>query len=355
MQLVAVLLLLVLMSACGALPVPAQPISPPVASTAGAGPVRLWQDAAIFDAVRELAGAARQRLLVEMYEFGRRDLALLLRAAAERGVDVRLVYDPSVAQTVATVAALHAAGLPVRAYPLDDRRHQIDHVKLVVADGTALVGGMNWGTGSAANHDYALETVAAEAVARLKAIFEQDWAIAGGHPGPPAAASSDDVVQTSPGGEIRARLLALAGSARQVIDAELFVLTDHDVLAALAAARRRGVRVRVLLDPGQDVNRPVTAQLARAGVEVRFYPVPKGAKLHAKAGLFDGDLLLGSANWSASGLNVNHELDMHTDQPAVVAAFRARFDQDWTKAGGVFVANAPGAMNATNTRSVQLR
>ncbi len=335
MQLLAVLLLLILMSACGALPVPAQPPPQPIASATGPGPVRLWQDSAIFDVVRDVLGSARRRVLIEMYEFGRRDLALLMRAAAQRGADVRLVYDPSVAQTVVTVAALRAAGVPVRAYPLDDRRHQIDHVKLVVADEAALVGGMNWGTGSAANHDYALETVAAEAVGRLQAIFEQDWALAGGHPGPPAATSTTDVVQTSPGGEIRARLLDLAGSARQLIDAELFVLTDRDVLAALASARRRGVRVRVLLDPGQDVNRPSAAQLARAGVEVRFYPVPKGAKLHAKAGLFDGDLLLGSANWSASGLSVNHELDMHTDQPAVVAGFRARFDQDWSRAGEV--------------------
>ncbi len=339
MQLVAVLLLLVLLSACGALPRPAAVPAPlpPVAAPAGDN-VSLWQDAAIFDAARRLMGSARERLLVEMYEFGRRDLAQLLRGAVERGVEVRVVYDPSVAQTAVIAAGLQAAGVAARAYPLDDRRHQIDHVKLLLADGAALVGGMNWGIASAANHDYALLTSAGAHLDRLRAIFEQDWSLSGGQAASPLPASSGDVVQTMPGAEIRARLLALLAQARELIDAEVFALTDPEVLAALAAAHRRGVRVRILLDPGQDVNRSPAARLAAAGVDVRFLPMPGHAKLHAKAGLFDRDLLLGSANWSRSGLGVNHELDLHSSAAQVVAAFAARFDRDWASAG---VLNSP--------------
>jgi phosphatidylserine/phosphatidylglycerophosphate/cardiolipin synthase-like enzyme len=64
---------------------------------------------------------------------------------------------------------------------------------------------------------------------------------------------------------------------------------------------------------------------------VRWYPVPVGALLHAKIGLFDGLLVLGSANWTLSGLGVNHELDIETRDPQAVAAYAARFELDWAR------------------------
>jgi phosphatidylserine/phosphatidylglycerophosphate/cardiolipin synthase-like enzyme len=69
-------------------------------------------------------------------------------------------------------------------------------------------------------------------------------------------------------------------------------------------------------------------------VEVRWFPIPKGALLHAKIGLFDGELVLGSANWTLSGLGVNHELDIETGDPRAVAAYATRFEADWSLAGG---------------------
>src|SRR5919199_2463539 len=303
-----------------------QPPGRPAASTPSASLVRLWQDATIFDVARRLLDGAKTRLWVEMYEFDRPDLAAAMEAAKVRGVDVRLVYDPSVPQTLATALRLAGHGVAARAYPLDDRRRQIDHVKLVLADQAALVGGMNWGRNSAANHDYALEVPSGDS--RLVSIFEQDWSFAAGQlpATPPPAARS---VQTAPGEEIRAALTRALRRARVSVRAEVFVLTDVDVMHELAAAARRGVSVRVLLDPRQDVNRPSRLLLRQAGVEVRWFPAPKGSKLHAKAGLFDGRLLLGSANWSFGGLSVNHELDLEIEEPLTAERFRARFDADW--------------------------
>jgi phosphatidylserine/phosphatidylglycerophosphate/cardiolipin synthase-like enzyme len=328
-----VVLLALLVAACGVRP-PAGP-APPWPPAAAGDHLRLWQDASIFTCVGQLlAGAgAGQQLWVEMYEFGRSDLALALRQARDRGADVRVIVDRTVPQSARTADRLAAAGLAVRAYPVDDHRHQIDHVKLLLTARSAVVGGMNWGRTSAANHDYAFQTWSVEVLGRLRAIFEQDWALAGGQPAP-LPESAGAVAQTSPGEEVRARLDADLRAVRRSVEAEVFVLTDPDAIAGLAAVRRRGARVRVLLDPKQDVNRPSHDLLRAAGVEVRWFPVPAGAKLHAKAGLFDGRrLLVGSANWSQSGLSVNHELDLESDDARAAAAFARRFEQDWSTSG----------------------
>jgi phosphatidylserine/phosphatidylglycerophosphate/cardiolipin synthase-like enzyme len=294
--------------------------------------VRLWQDASIFQLVGGLIGSAHVRVLVEMYELGRDDVLKQVGEAVGRGVGVRVITDPTVGASRRSATVLDSLGVPQRAYPVDDGRHQIDHVKLLIVDEEAAVGGMNWGKHSDHNHDYVLETRVAIDLDRLVHIFDQDWTFAGGQPAPLEAVAGE-VAQTAPGAEIRSMLEeALRGAERQVL-AEVYTLTDPEVIAELVAAHRRGVTVRVLLDPNQAYNLHGYAVLRSGGVEVRWYPVPRGVLLHAKIGLFDGELVLGSANWTLSGLGVNHELDIETADPDVVAAYSARFAADWARSG----------------------
>jgi phosphatidylserine/phosphatidylglycerophosphate/cardiolipin synthase-like enzyme len=303
---------------------------------AGSGrsePVRLWQDASIFRLVGRLIESARTRILVEVYELGRPDIVVSLGARRALGVDVRVITDPTVVASRSSAEWLDSLGVPERVYPVDDGRHQIDHVKLLIADGEAVVGGMNWGAHSDRNHDYVLETRVAGEVGRLVAIFNQDWGLAGGRPAPLAAAAGA-IAQTAPGEEIRAMLESALAQARQRVRAEVYTFTDPQTIAGLAAAKRRGVDVRVLLDPNQAYNRHGYEVLRAAGVDVRWYPIPRGALLHAKIGLFDAVLVLGSANWTLSGLGVNHELDVETSDAAAVAAFATRFEADWSLSGG---------------------
>lgn len=317
-------------------PLPEAPIAKVAQVPAGSGrpePVRLWQDASIFTLVGGLISSARRRVLVEVYELGRSDLVLALGAQRARGVDVRVITDPTVVASRHSVEWLDRLGVPERVYPVDDGRHQIDHVKLLIADDEAVVGGMNWGTHSDRNHDYVLETRVAAEIGRLVDIFGQDWGLAGGTPVPLAAAAGE-IAQTAPGEEIRTMLEgALALATRRAL-AEVYTFTDSETIAGLAAAKRRGVDVRVLLDPNQPYNRHGYAVLRAAGVDARWYPIPRGALLHAKIGLFDGELVLGSANWTLSGLGVNHELDIETGDPDTVAAFATRFAADWSRSGG---------------------
>ena len=328
------LLLAVCMLACSG-PPPATPLAQAAQEPAGSGrpePVRLWSDASIFTLVGGLIGSARQRVLVEVYELGRADLVVSLGASRARGVDVRVVTDPTVVASRSAAQWLDELGVPERAYPVDDGRHQIDHVKLLVADGQAVVGGMNWGAHSDRNHDYVLETGVAAEVGRAVAVFEQDWRLAGGRPAPLAAAFGA-IAQTAPGEEIRAMLEAALKAARAWVLAEVYTLTDPATIAGLSAAKRRGLDVRVMLDPNQPYNRHGYEVLRASGVSVRWYPVPRGMLLHAKIGLFDGVLVLGSANWTLSGLGVNHELDIETRDPHAVAVYGSRFESDWSRSG----------------------
>ncbi len=310
-----------------------QPITPVAAVSGRPEQVRLWADAGIFGLVGGLIESARSRVLVEMYELGRRDLVQALGAARDRGVDVRVITDPTVTASRTSASMLDSLDVAERVYPVDDSRHQIDHVKLLITDGEAVVGGMNWGAHSDRNHDFVLETRETAALNRVVAVFEQDWALAGGEPAP-LGAGSGEIAQTSPGEEIRTMLDAGLSGARRRVMAEVFTLTDPEVIALLVAAQRRGASVRVLLDPNQPYNFHGYSVLRSSGVVVRWYPIPRGALLHAKIGLFDGELVLGSANWTLSGLGVNHELDIETADPQAVAAYAGRFESDWAKSAG---------------------
>ncbi|TMD21444.1 MAG: hypothetical protein E6I98_02165 [Chloroflexi bacterium] len=311
------------------------PLAPtPAVAAAGiqmSEPVRLWQDASIFQLVGGLIAHAKYRVYVEMYELGRRDIVSVMAGDRLGGADVRVVTDPTINASRVSLDALQRSGVAARFYPVDDTAHQIDHVKLLIADDKAVVGGMNWGAHSDRNHDYVLETSDAVEVDRLLRIFEQDWALAGGQPRLVPVDMASRVAQTAPGEEIRHLLAAALRSARVRVWAEVYTLTDPDVLLALASAHQRGVDVKVLLDPSQSYNRHSFDGLRSAGVPVRWYPVPPGTLLHAKIGLFDSELLLGSANWTYSGLDVNHELDVETQDPQAVAAYESRFRLDWER------------------------
>lgn len=297
-------------------------------------PVKLWQDASIFRLVSDLIAHARKRVYVEMYELGRPDLVRALAAERAGGAAVRVVTDPTVDASRASYDWLQRYGVDTRFYPVDDSARQIDHVKLLIADGAAVVGGMNWGLHSDRNHDYVLETSDVVEVDRLVRIFDQDWSLAAGAPQLVSFDPASRVAQTSPGEEIRGMVMGAFSAASMRVWAEVYTLTDPDVLLAFASAYRRGVDVKVLLDPSQPYNRPSFDELRSAGVPVRWYPVPIGTLLHAKIGLFDGLLVLGSANWTYSGLDVNHELDIETKDPQAVAAYGSRFNEDWARSPG---------------------
>ena len=318
-------------STTAALALPRAAVTAPI--TTGADQLLPLPDGpAAFAAITEALRHARRSIDLELYEFQRLDLAAMLLDAHDRGVAVTAIKDPSERSSRTVWAELEQGGVHVLAFPIE--RRTIDHVKLLLVDGAqAIVGGINWGTASARNHDFDV-LATGPVVANLERVFLQDLALAG-EPAvipPPAADRGIQVLVTHPGDGIRAAALAAIAAAHDSIDIEMFVLSDRLVIDALVAAAHRGAQVRVLLDPTQPQNADALTVLRGAGARVRFYAQAGDELLHAKLGIFDRDtVLFGSCNWSRSGFTRNHELDLLIRDRSLARVFLGRVDLDWAE------------------------
>jgi len=312
-------------------PASAPLLGPAPSVSVGADDVTLLRSGpATFATIASLIGSAHSSVHIEMYEFGRDDLANEVIAAHARGVDVTVIDDPSELNSAATTQRLRMNDVDVVDYPV--RKLMIDHVKLLVVDGSiAVVGGINWGVASVANHDYDA-LIRGPAVHNLDRVFERDLVTCGRF-----AAVTDPVpdpailvAATLPATDIRPLALAMLEHAHTSLSLELFVLTDTGIVHALEAAHQRGVSIHVLLDPSQGSSEPSAAALAAAGVPPRLYR-SHGELLHAKAIVADsGAILFGSANWSGGGFARNHEVDIELpSSPAIAAQMEAQMTLDW--------------------------
>ena len=210
-----------------------------------------------------------------------------------------------------------------------------NHRKLIVADSrdgySALVTSFNPHDGSSAHGNVALR-FSGPAVQDILACersvpgMVQDVLPACSAPIISPCPDSDVRVQVLTEGRIKKAVLAELGKVGggDRVDLVMFYLADRQVVRAMIKAKRRGARLRVLLDPNKDAfgrvkngipNRQAAAVLVGAGVAVRWANT-RGEQLHAKMVLVEraggeGFLLLGSANFTRRNLDdYNLELDV---------------------------------------------
>ena len=221
-----------------------------------------------------------------------------------------------------------------------------DHRKLVVADDgqgglTAVLGSASpldresgWSNAAVRISGAALPALVASelAVARFSGWRGADAAFAAA-PGAaacsgPAPADGDFAAgaavhaQLLTEGEIREALLAHtdAAVAGDTIDIAAFRFAERGVVESLLAAARRGVSVRLILDPGEDAsgahgagaglpNQPLAAELvsrSNGAIHVRWYRT-HGERFHSAVALvYDRQrawLSVGSANFTRRSLN----------------------------------------------------
>ncbi len=103
------------------------------------------------------------------------------------------------------------------------------------------------------------------------------------------------------------------------------------LIADLADASRRGVRVRAVLElagwniENSEQNRDVWSLLRDSGVELYVDPVDKTS--HSKLIIVDGKYtVVGSSNWSYYSLDVNHEANVVVNSAPAAKRFRKFFE-----------------------------
>ena len=150
-------------------------------------------------------------------------------------------------------------------------------------------------------------------------------------------------------------LSTLLRGAEHSIDVMVYLLTSQEVVRELAAAQRRGVRVRVLLEEepvgGGDSNRVAAQELTPAGVAVRW-AAPTFRFTHAKVILVDGaQAAIMTLNLTASSFRSNREFAVIVEDPSVVAALGELFESDWERVSPP-IFDLPLVISPANARRV---
>jgi phosphatidylserine/phosphatidylglycerophosphate/cardiolipin synthase-like enzyme len=130
----------------------------------------------------------------------------------------------------------------------------------------------------------------------------------------------------------------LISRARISIDMAAYVLTERRVLDALEAAAKRGVKIRIYLDPEQPGGRDAAGgrvqQLLRGGNVAARVKAQGLEYMHMKAFHVDGRWLrTGSTNFSFAGEHRQDNDIIVIESRDVAGAFAQQFEQLWTRAG----------------------
>ena len=146
----------------------------------------------------------------------------------------------------------------------------------------------------------------------------------------PARAGGQLSLITEPQAGITPLLRAIRG-ARHLVELVMYEDEDGQVDAALAAARARGVSVRVLLNGGYTtaVNEPAYRYLKAHGVPVRWTPT-YFALTHQKSLVVDGRAYILTFNFTPQYYSSDRDFGVVDGNQADVAAIEQTFTADWT-------------------------
>jgi cardiolipin synthase A/B len=299
-----------------------------------------------YRAMLDAIGGARRGIMLATYIFdndriGRR-FAEQLRAAHERGVEVRVLIDGigarysrrSMLTHLRRLGVRSAAFLPIhlpRSLAIFNLRN---HRKLLVVDGeTGFTGGMNIRRGHCRSDPgrHPIQDlhfrIEGPVVEQLQAVFAEDWAFATGEQlsGPawhvPGTAVGTSPCRALPDGPdedfevLRFTLLAALAEAREhVTIITPYFLPDVGLLSALKTAALRGVQVDLMLPRRGNLrlvewaSNPLHAELVERGCRIWLTPPPFN---HSKLMLVDGCwVLFGSGNWDPRSLRLNFEFNL---------------------------------------------
>lgn len=338
--------------------------------------VVLLQDGpATYEAMFAAMRKARNHINLETYifeddEIGRKFADLLLEKQGQ-GIQVNLIYDSVGALNTPKpfFDRLRQAGVAVVEFnpvnPLAAKKgwqiNKRDHRKLLVVDShTAFLGGINisgvYSSGSTVRHGGATGDqsvswrdthvqIEGPVVADFQKLFIETWDKQKGEPlavkeyFPPLKPRGNEIVRAigsaadEPPSLIYLTLIsAIANAEKQVHLTNAYFVPDFQLLAALTAAARRGVEVKLILPSQTDMalvfhaGRSHYSELLEAGV--RIYE-RRGVLLHSKTAVIDGVWsCVGSTNLDWRSFLHNDELNAVVLGPEFARQMQAVFDQD---------------------------
>jgi cardiolipin synthase len=337
------------------------PTAPPSTVPVGDGEVTTYTFGTdLYDDMLAAIDGAQRQVLLETYiwkadEVGQR-FKTALEAAAARGVEVFLIYDAFANLVVSPRFKRFARPIKVLRYPVyaagwrpfDLRRYGRDHRKiLVVDDAIGFVGGYNIGEAYATEWRDTHVRITGPAVWDLKRAFADFWNLNRRRRFRPSERPL--LLETASTWEptirlhrnvprlwmfpIRSMYLeAITRASRNVWLTTAYFLPDPDFAAALTAAARRGVDVRLLIPAKSNhvvsdwISRGYFAQLLDAGVRVLRY---RDAMVHAKTATIDGTwTTVGTANIDRLSLTGNYEINVEIIDPDLAASMEEVFRVD---------------------------
>ena len=281
----------------------------------------------------------------------------VLAAARDRGVDVRILIDgvgqhyarPSAVRLLKRAKLNVRLFLPLRLIPPAIHLNLRNHRKILVVDSeVAFTGGMNIGGRHVACDDgsYIMTDVHfrlhGPVVSELEGAFCDDWRFVTGETLEPRPIDARQrgkatcrLIMDDPGENLDRLAMVIRGvvsAARNQVDIMTpYFLPSRELIAALQAARSRGVRVRIVLPEKNNLfyvhwaTRNMLWELLMWDIEVRFQPAPF---CHSKLLLVDDDYaLIGSANLDPRSLRLNFELGVEVFDPELVSHIRGHTDK----------------------------
>ena len=130
-------------------------------------------------------------------------------------------------------------------------------------------------------------------------------------------------------------ILAAIARASKSLRVKMFVFSDPALLAAVIAARRRGVKVQVMLNParksGEEDNEATRKTLADAGVDVTDGN-PEFSLTHEKSMVVDDETaVIKSLNWATKNLTATRDYAVATSHAREVREVVDCFEADWNR------------------------
>ncbi|TBR17215.1 hypothetical protein EPO15_17385 [bacterium] len=346
-------------------PVPADPADR-IEFNGIALPRRAFSDESrISAALVQVIDASRETLDVAIHGLQLREVAAALARAKARGVRVRIVMNETHVwprkpgeKRSPEVQALLDGGFEMRALR-GSREYGVMHNKFLVADSKLLwAGSYNW---TRAADDMHLENVFLTDDAHRIGGFAGYWrwmwdqgrpadrkppdTETGPEPaGPPPEDAERPVTFNgvslpafafAPRGTAEQWLAAAVAAAKKSVDVAMFSFTSPELKEALAAAKARGVKVRLLFDARNAATLDTMKWFIAEGYDVRIRPGRDGRRgvLHNKYAVFDGVLVsAGSYNWTENADKNNFENMSFLDRAADARGYGAYYERMWAGA-----------------------